>query len=92
MKERPDYIRLDNDCVVVRVEVSIPWADSSLCYQHVFDHPGLREEFAPIPEVHDPFQYYRRKELLDRRAKSVEAIANTITRSLLHAMDKERKP
>jgi len=97
MRTRPDYIHFDGDHVIVRVQVSVPWRDEELCYQHALDSPGIREEFGPLPEPRgfnerdDSLTFFRRRELIEKRAKSIEMIADSITRSILHAMEKESK-
>lgn len=90
MNRRPDFLPLSEDHLLVEVSVSVPWLDERLNYRHAFDHPGIREEFGPLPQIFDPFDMHRRSQIMERRRKSVEAISHTIARSILDAMAKEK--
>lgn len=91
MRRCPDYISITADHVVACVEVFVPWRDEGLYYRHAFDMPGLREEFGPLPEVHGPFDLHRRREILDKRHKAVDALAAQIAHSILNALGEDRR-
>lgn len=85
-KQYPSF-GLDHDHIMVHVEVTVPWSRSALHYDHAFDARGVAEEFQKLPEIRETADYFRRRELLDKREKSVEAISKLISRSILNAIN-----
>lgn len=90
MKEFPDYIRPDKDCILIRISVCVPWLDKELCYEHILDEPGLREEFGPLEEITDYTDFRRRQELLETRTRTVEHFSQRMARSILNALGRTK--
>lgn len=80
-----------NDELRVTVRIEIPRNGKDYRFDHVFDAHGMKEEFAPLPDIYNPWDMVKRKELLEKRERTVDMVAKTIARSILVALEKNPK-
>lgn len=85
-----DHFPLETEHLEATVRIYVPWLKKEFVFEHVFDAHGVREEFRPFGEIFDWTDFTRRRELLEKRERTVEAVAKTIARSMLVAMAKEK--